>query len=156
MSLYKAWCHHCPCITINGLQHLCDMAVDGEIHVELVFRSQHEDESERKADRETQVCDSYLCGIAPSANRIHILRERQERKTRHHRPGTPLSTSISPWLEIEPCPTKTYSSLDLPSSQERRDTTSVVKMCSSKATVYLYIHQPWLDTPVALSITDSV
>lgn len=88
---------------------------------------------------------------------VYISRE-NDRKEKHGITDLvpPLSTSISPWLEIEPCPTKTYSSLDLPSSRERRGTTSVVKMCSSKATVCLYIHQSWLDTPVTQSITDSV
>lgn len=78
VSLYRACCHHCSCLTINDFQHIRGTVVDEEMHMELVFRSQHEDESERKADREAQVCDSYLCGIVPSANRIHISRERQE------------------------------------------------------------------------------
>lgn len=80
VSLYKACSHLYSCLTVNDFQHIRGTVVDEEIHMELVFRSQHEDEFERKADRETQVCDSYLYGIVPSANRIHISRERQETK----------------------------------------------------------------------------
>lgn len=105
VSLYKACCHHCPCITINGLQHLCDMAVDEEIHVELVFRSQLEDEFERKADRETQVHDSYLF-MALLHRQIVYMSCENDRKEKHGITDlippfpSPFLLNYSPLLEL--------------------------------------------------------
>ena len=58
------------------------MAVDEEIHVELVFRSQLEDEFERKADRETQVHDSYLFMALLHRQIVYISCE-NDRKEKH-------------------------------------------------------------------------
>lgn len=80
VSLYRACCHHCSCLTINDFQHIRGTVVDEEMHMELVFRSQHEDESERKADRETQVHDSYLFMALFHQQIVYISRENDRKQ----------------------------------------------------------------------------
>lgn len=106
----------CPCIKLGVtstrvlqltayIQHLCDMAMNEEIHVELVFRSQHEDEFERKADRETQVHDSYLLMALFHQQIVYISCE-NDRKEEHGITDltplfpSPLLFNHSPLLEL--------------------------------------------------------
>lgn len=105
VSLYKACSHLYSCLTVNDFQHIRSTVVDEEIHMELVFRSQHEDEFERKAGRETQVHDSYLFMALLHQQIVYISCE-NDRKEKHGITDltplfpSPLLLNHSPLLEL--------------------------------------------------------